>query len=190
MVTAELRSEINRLDESIKNRIANASRMALDKEMLQFVTGLVGQERSRLRECRDALAALQRQTKRLTLDTGLITDALENLGAVLHTDIDLAREFLAGMVTRILVRPVPAAPERPPGIRCPLCGVSIKRLTPQHAALHGLGVEEMAAAHPQFGVSQPVEVRILLNMKDLLPKEEVVYILVAGAGFEPATFGL
>ena len=39
----------------------------------------------------------------------------------------------------------------------------------------------MATAHPKLGVSQPVEVRIGLNMKDLLAKEEVVYILVAGA---------
>ena len=30
-------------------------------------------------------------------------------------------------------------------------------------------------------MGQPVEVRIRLNMKDLLAKEEVVYILVAGA---------
>jgi hypothetical protein len=42
-------------------------------------------------------------------------------------------------------------------------------------------VEEIATAHPQFGVSQPVEVRIGLNLKDLLAKEEVEYRLVAGA---------
>ncbi len=186
----ELRNEIAQLEESIKNRVANASRMALDKELLQYVTRLVGEERARLKDRRDALAAMQRETKRLTFDTGLVQDAVQNLEKVLETDIDLAREFLAGIVTSILVRPLPPSPQRAGGIRCPLCGVSVKRLTPQHAALHGLEVDEMATAHPEFGVSQPVEVRILLNMKDLLPKEEVVYILVAGAGFEPATFGL
>jgi hypothetical protein len=94
------------------------------------------------------------------------------------------------MITSILVRPLPATTDHSRGVHCPLCGLSIKRLTPQHAAKHGLSIEAMATAHPEFGVTQPVEVRIKLNMKDLLAKEEVVYILVAGAGFEPATFGL
>lgn len=42
----------------------------------------------------------------------------------------------------------------------------------------------------EAGIRQPVEIRILLNKKDLLAKEEVVDSVVAGAGFEPATFGL
>jgi site-specific DNA recombinase len=187
---ADLANEIARLDESIKNRLANSSRMALDKESLRFVSQLISQDRSRLQECRESFATLQRQTSCLDVDTGLIQDALEHLDAVLATDIDLAREFLAGMVTSILVRPLPPTAEGSRGIHCPLCGRSIKRLTPQHAAKHGFSVEEMAAAHPEFGVTQPIEVRIRLNMKDLLAKEEVVYIMVAGAGFEPATFGL
>jgi|GEM_PF-4085571 hypothetical protein len=155
--------------------------MTLDKELLQYVTGLINQERAKLKECRNAFATFHRQSKLLTIDTGLIQDALENLDKVLDTDLDLAREFLAGMVTRILVRPLSTTPEHRQGIHCPLCGLLIKKLTPQHAAKHGLSVEEMATTHPEFGVGQPVEVRIGLNMKDLLAKEEVVYILVAGA---------
>ena len=187
---ADLRNEVSRLEASVKNRVANASRMALDKEMLHYVTGLIAQEHSKLKECREAITALERQTKCLTIDTGLIKDALENLDKVLDTDLDMAREFLAAMVGRILVHPLSNTKGHRQGIRCPLCGLSIKKLTPQHAARHGLSVEEMATAHPEFGVSQPVEIRIGLNMKDLLTKEEVVHCMVAGAGFEPATFGL
>ncbi|HVN30857.1 MAG TPA: hypothetical protein VMT45_02620 [Thermoanaerobaculaceae bacterium] len=39
----------------------------------------------------------------------------------------------------------------------------------------------MRTAHPELGVSHAVDVRIVLNMKDLLAKEEVGYSLVAGA---------
>jgi len=153
---------------------------AIDQGSLRYVSQ-VNQERSRLKECRESFALLQRQSRALKVDIGLIQDALEHLEGLLATDIDPAREFPAGMITSILVRPVPATKEHSRGIHCPLCGLPIKRLTPQHAAKHGLSIEEMGTAPPEFGVTQPVEARIKLNMKDFLPKEEVVYSLVAGA---------
>ena len=61
------------------------------------------------------------------------------------------------MVTSILVRPQHTTPERLQGIPCPVCGLLIRRLTPQQAAKHGLSVEDMATAHPQFGVSRLVK---------------------------------
>ena len=114
----------------------------------------------------------------------------ENLHAVLETDIDLAREFVAGMVRQIVVRPIATTQAWRRAVRCPFCGLPIKGLTPQHAEGNGLSLEGMTTSYPELGVSQPVEVRIAFNMKDLLANEEAVYSLVAGAGFEPATFGL
>ena len=53
-------------------------------------------------------------------------------------------------------------------VPCLRCGQAVKELTPQHAASHGPSVEDMMVAHRETGVSRPVEVHILLNMKNLL----------------------
>ena len=58
---ADLHGEVSRLEDSFKNRVANASRMALDKELLRDVTGPIAEERSKLNECREAIATLERQ---------------------------------------------------------------------------------------------------------------------------------
>jgi hypothetical protein len=47
----------------------------------------------------------------------------------------------------------------------------------------------MSAAHRELGLSQPVEVHILLTEEDPLTREEIVYFMVAGAGFDPAGGG-
>jgi hypothetical protein len=47
----------------------------------------------------------------------------------LETDLEMAREFLAAMVNRILFHPLSTTKEHRQGTRCPLCGLSIKKLT-------------------------------------------------------------
>ena len=132
-----------------------------------------------------SLTARERQIGSLTIDTGLIADALQNPDTVLETDIDLAGDFLAGTIKHILAQLTAVPQSQRQGVRDPLCSLPPSKLTPQHAASHGLSVGEMMIAHPDLGVSHPVEVWIVLTMKDLLANEEVVDPLVAGAGFDP-----
>ena len=61
---------------------------------------------------------------------------------------------------------------------------------PSESARHGPSVEDMSAADRELGVSQSVEVHILLTREDPPTREEAVYFMVVGAGFDPVGGGL
>ena len=177
-----------RLEEAIKNRVNFSTKIDLG-EFDEHLLEIIESERHQLRELKEGLEALEHENQTIKIDPGLIEAALKCLDEVLKKDEYLAKEFLSGMIDEIVISPVGSG-DVVPGHRCPICGKHLKRLSPQHAKRHGMTVDRMMAEFPELGVNQPVEIQLVPNMKDLLSEEEVVYMMVAGAGFEPATFGL
>ena len=63
------------------------------------------------------------------------------------------------------------------------------KLTPQHLAQHGLTLQEGYRRFPELGFSKRARLVIQPSPDGLLKTGEVFGLMVAGAGFEPATFG-
>ncbi len=162
----------------------------MEQEDLRIVQDAIREERERLHQLQETLHTVLHSFRPISIDTTLVREALDNLEDVLHRDRLLAKEFLAGLIDRVVITPLGGKAAREHRLRCPVCNRVQGKITPQHARRHGMTVASMMKTYPHLGVNQPVEVRIFPNIKDLLPEEEVVYSMVAGAGFEPATFGL
>ncbi len=186
----KIRKEVKGLETSIRNRVRNMTALEMDPEDVRLIQEILREERSRLATLQETLEKVERSFHPISIDRGLILQALDNLDTVLSQDPLLGKEFLAGLIDRVVISPLSSDDEEPAKLRCPVCGRVQGKITPQHAARHDMTVEELMRRYPHLGVNQPVRVRIFPNIKNLLPEEEVVYEMVAGAGFEPATFGL
>ena len=97
----------------------------------------------------------------------------------------LGREFLRETLKYVRVEP------REERTRlCPVCQQRLGKLTPQHLARHGLSLSEGYRKFPELGFTKRARLVIQPSPEGLLRTGEVFGLLVAGAGFEPATFGL
>ena len=117
-------------------------------------------------------------------DQAVIDDFLNYLPEAIHVDVSLGREFLRDTISEVRV-----ADEEPRPTICPLCGKTLGKLTPQHMAGHCLDLKEAYRRFPQLGFNRRARLLIQPGPNGLLRTVEV-RDEVAGAGFEPATFGL
>ena len=74
--------------------------------------------------------------------------------------------------------------------RRPCSEGGLQKLTPQHLRLHGLDLQEGYRRYPELGFTKGARLLIQPSPEGLLNTGKVFGLVVAGAGFEPATFGL
>ena len=118
-------------------------------------------------------------------DRSVVEDFLAHLPTALRTDIRLGREFLQETLKSIRV----AEGKDRPRV-CPMCQQLLGKLTPQHMAVHGLTLRESYRKFPELGFNKRARLLVQPSPEGLLKTGEVFGLMVAGAGFEPATFGL
>ena len=118
-------------------------------------------------------------------DRAVVEDFAARLPEALRADVRLGREFLRETVASIRVTPLG---ERT--LTCPVCGQSMRKVTPQHLGRHGLAMEDGYRRYPRLGFTRRARLLIQPSPDGLLNTAEVFGLVVAGAGFEPATFGL
>jgi DNA invertase Pin-like site-specific DNA recombinase len=118
-------------------------------------------------------------------DRSVVEDFVAHLPEALRSETRLGREFLRETLKHVRVE---AQEERP--TRCPVCHKELGKLTPQHLGRHGLSMREGYRRFPQLGFTKRARLVIQPSPEGLLQTGEVFGLLVAGAGFEPATFGL
>ena len=71
-----------------------------------------------------------------------------------------------------------------------MCQQLLGKLTPQHMAVHGLTLRESYRRFPELGFNERARLLVQPSPEGLLKTGEVFGLMVAGAGFEPATFAL
>jgi site-specific DNA recombinase len=118
-------------------------------------------------------------------DRAVVEDFVARLPEALRTDIRLGREFL-----RETLRHVRVADAGPRQRMCPICEQALGKVTPQHLALHGVTLRDGYRRFPELGFTKGARLTIQPSPEGLLNTGEVFGLVVAGAGFEPATFGL
>ncbi len=127
------------------------------------------------------------QKVRRTYDPGLVSKFIEELDqGVLDCDPEGGREFLACVLRKVEITDI-----GPKLHECGLCGTKLAKVTPQHAHVHGFAMKDFYRADLGAGFTRRVRVSIHPDPEGVLKTSgEVVYGMVAGAGFEPTTFGL
>jgi hypothetical protein len=103
----------------------------------------------------------------------------------LQTHVTGGREFLRETLVRIRVEDGEARPTV-----CPVCGEAQGKISPQHMKTHGLTVEESYRRFPGLGFSKKARLLVQPSQEGILRNAQVFGLIIAGAGFEPATFGL
>jgi hypothetical protein len=123
----------------------------------------------------------------LRYDRSVVSDFISRLPETLRVNVDLGREFLQEILAQIRVSSMGHRE-----ILCPLCGKHLGKLTPQHLAKHGLGLEEAYKRFPHLGFSQCAHLTIRPCAGGLLARAKVDGLTVAGQGIElsiPENFG-
>ena len=142
----------------------------------------------------DQVEALERDRKEvlaeqapteIRYDRSVVEDFVAHLPEALRDEARLGREFLRETLKHVRVE---AQEERPR--LCPVCHQELGKLTPQHLARHGLSMREGYRRFPELGFTKRARLVIQPSPEGLLQTGEVFGLMVAGAGFEPATFGL
>jgi site-specific DNA recombinase len=119
-------------------------------------------------------------------DRAVVEDFVARLPEALRADIRLGREFL-----RETLRHVRIADAGHRLRTCPICAQVLGKTTPQHLALHGVALRDGGYRRfPELGFTKGARLTIQPSPEGLLNTGEVFGLVVAGAGFEPATFGL
>jgi hypothetical protein len=118
-------------------------------------------------------------------DRTVVEDFLRHLPTALQSDVRQGREFLHDTVRAIRIAEEGDRPRI-----CPICQQHLGKLTPQHLKQHGLTLQEGYRRFPELGFSKRARLVIQPSPDGLLKTGEVFGLMVAGAGFEPATFGL
>ncbi len=127
----------------------------------------------------------KRTSAAIRYDRTVVEDFFAHLPDALRSDVRSGREFLRETLREIRV----AGDERRPR-HCPVCSRQLGKLTPQHLAQHGLTLQEGYQKFPELGFNKRARLIIQPSPEGLLRTGEVFGLMVAGAGFEPATFGL
>ena len=117
-------------------------------------------------------------------DQAVVDDFLNHLPEAIRVDLALGREFLRDTISEVRV-----ADEEPRPTICPVCGKTLRKLTPQHMAGHSLDLTEAYRRFPQLGFNRRARLVIQPGPNQLMRTVEV-RDEVAGGGFEPPTFGL
>src|SRR5207245_3571402 len=108
---------------------------------------------------------------------------LARLPQALRADVRLGREFL-----RETLRHIRVAAEQYRPRRCPLCQQQLGKLTPQHMRRHGLTLPDAYRKFAGLAFNRGARLLIQPSPDGLLNTGKVFGLVVAGAGFEPATF--
>ena len=125
------------------------------------------------------------QPLEIRYDRSVVADLLTRLPQALRADVPLGREFLRETLKHIRV----AAEQNRPR-RCPVCQQTLRKLTPQRLRRHGLTLQDAYREFAELGFNRGARLLIQPSPEGLLNTGEVFGLVVAGAGFEPATFGL
>jgi hypothetical protein len=118
-------------------------------------------------------------------DRSVVEDFVARLPEALRADLTSGREFI-----RETLKSIRIAPDGDRARQCPMCRQVLGKLTPQHLVVHGLTLQEGYKRFPELGFTKRARLMIQPSPQGLLQTGEVFGLLVAGAGFEPATFGL
>ena len=116
-------------------------------------------------------------------DRAVVKDFVSSLPEALRTDVGLGREFLRETLQYVRVTD---GGERQR--TCPICGQTFGKITPQHLALHGVPLRQGYLRFPELGFTKGARLIIQPSPEGLLNTGKVFGLVVAGAGFEPATF--
>ena len=134
---------------------------------------------------RDRNSTPEDQPSEIRYDRTVVTDFLARLPQALRADVRLGREFL-----RETLRHIRVVPEQHRVRSCPVCQQQLGKLTPQHMGRHGLTLRDAYRQFAELGFNKGARLLIQPSSEGLLNTGEVFGLVVAGAGFEPATFGL
>ena len=126
-----------------------------------------------------------RASSEIRYDRSVFEDFVAHLPDGLRADVSSGREFLRETLKQIRVAGEDTRPRQ-----CPVCSKHLGKLTPQHFAQHGLTLQEGYRKFPELGFNKKARLVIQPSPEGLLQTEKVFGLMVAGAGFEPATFGL
>ncbi len=118
-------------------------------------------------------------------DRAVVEDFVARLPDALRSDVQLGREFLRETLQSVRVSQGDHRVRQ-----CPICGRSLGKITPQHLARHGVSLQESYERFPELGFTTEARLVIQPSPEGLLNTGKVFGLMVAGAGFEPATFGL
>jgi hypothetical protein len=121
----------------------------------------------------------------LRYDATVLKDFLANLPEALRSDVGTGREFIHQTLRCIRIESGGRRVRQ-----CPVCGKPLAKPTPQHMAKHGRTPPEAYSMFPALGFTRGARLLIEPSPEGLLNTSKVFGLVVAGAGFEPATFGL
>ena len=135
----------------------------------------------------DALAAIPEVPPRVAVryDPAAAQDFVAHLPEGLRANIPFGREFLRDTLVEVRVQD---GADRP--TICPVCGEPQGNITPQHMQAHGLSMAEAYQQFPGLGFNKEARLQVQPSPDGILRKGKLFGLVVAGAGFEPATFGL
>ena len=183
--------------------VTRRRQLAQLRRQAQGVMGAIQQGRLQGRALEEALSTYQRiwaQVEQLEqeqpakpesapteihYDRAVVEDFVARLPEALRADVRLGREFL-----RETLRHVRIADAGHRQRTCPICAQALGKITPQHLALHGVTLRDGYRRFPELGFTRGARLTIQPSPEGLLNTGEVFGLVVAGAGFEPATFGL
>ena len=177
---AELRNQASAVMDAIQTGLRGKAReMALSRyQNLADEIEQLGRERSTSRTRGPGRTEIR-------YDRSVVEDFLQHLPSALRADPQQGREFLQETLKSIRIAEEGDRPRV-----CPLCREVLGKLTPQHLAQHGLTLQEGYRRFPELGFNKRARLVIQPSPDGLLKTGEVFGLMVAGAGFEPATFGL
>src|SRR5262249_33784994 len=125
------------------------------------------------------------ERSRVSRESGTVKDFVARLPEALRADVRLGREFL-----RETLRYVRVADAGHRQRICPICSLTLGKVTPQHLSVHGVALRDGYRRFPELGFTKGARLTVQPSPEGLLNTGEVFGLVVAGVGFEPTTFGL
>ena len=130
-------------------------------------------------------AAADTPTRGVRYDPAVLEHWLAELPTALRADVRLGREILTEMFENVRI-----GDEERLSRQCPVCRQALGKVTPQHFQRYGLTLPEAYKAFPGLGFTKKARLQLQPSPSGILKTLQVYCSVVAGAGFEPATFGL
>ncbi|MGD0267356.1 MAG: hypothetical protein ABSD47_20780 [Candidatus Methylomirabilota bacterium] len=121
----------------------------------------------------------------ITYDPAVLRQFLANLPDRLRANVQAGREFLREALVEVRVEDGDGQQTM-----CPVCRKELGNITPQHMRTHGLTIQESYRRFPGLGFNKKARLQVQPSPAGILRSGKVFGLMVAGAGFEPATFGL
>src|SRR5208282_3039200 len=133
------------------NAIKEAGLLGLAREQAIAAHAQTQDEIRTLQQMNSPTSTSKRRSE-VRYDRSVVEDFLQNLDDALSSNVELGREFLRETFARIRVRPVTKRQ-----VLCPLCGVPMAKITPQHIGTHGLDLEQGYRRFPQLGLTHSAQ---------------------------------